>query len=152
MVSKRIHVKLFYLYTLIYTLLILFLCRLSSKDPVASCIHNAKVCRRHGRLDLYKIWYLAVEILRGCVPPEIPEPDRLVTDGHQVLIETFDTKKITDETCHRDQQLAEVKSLLYQRNLPEMKDTQADSNIISKPLQRVKWGMHPLGQKLVDDL
>ncbi|GAA5814733.1 hypothetical protein MFLAVUS_008235 [Mucor flavus] len=125
---------------------------LSSKDPVASCIHNAKVCRKHGRLDLYKIWYLAVEILRGCVPPEIPEPDRLVTDGHQVLIETFGTKKITDETCHRDQQLAEVKSLLYQRNLPEMKDTQADPNVISKPMQRVKWGMHPLGQKLVDDL
>lgn len=57
-----------------------------------------------------------------------------------------------EESYQREQQLAEVKSLLYQRNLPEMKDTQADPNIITRPLHRVKWGMHPLGQKLVADL
>jgi hypothetical protein len=125
--------------------------RLSSKDPVASCIHNAKVCRKHGRLDLYKVWYLAVEILRGCVPAELP--NRLVTDGHQVLVESLESKRILDENYQRDQQLEEVKSLLYQSSiLPEMRDLQADAAIVSKPMRRVKWGMHPLGQKLVDDL
>jgi hypothetical protein len=124
---------------------------------VASCIHNAKVCRKHGRLDLYKVWYLAIEILRGCVPTELPEPDRLITDGHQVLVESLDSQKIIDENWQRDQKLAEVKSLLYQNSiLPEMRDGQAGPAAITtaanKPMQRVKWGMHPLGQKLVDDL
>lgn len=94
-----------------------------------------------------------MEILRGCVPADLPEPDRLVTDGHQVLVESLDSKKIIDENYQRDQQLAEVKSLLYQHSpLPEMKDLQADLTIMNKPMRRVKWGMHPLGQKLVDDL
>lgn len=121
---------------------------------MASCVHNAKVCRKHGRLDLYKVWYLAVEILRGCVPADLPEPDRLLTDGHQVLVESLDSKKIIDENYQRDQQLAQVKNLLFQHttSLPEMKDLKADTTIVSKPMQRVKWGMHPLGQKLVDDL
>lgn len=119
---------------------------------MSSCIHNAKVCRKHGRLDLYKVWYLAVEILRGCVPSDLPEPDRLVTDGHHVLIDSVDSKKIIDENYQRDQQLAEVKNLLYQRHTsPQTNDLQLDV-VINKPMQRVKWGMHPLGQKLVDDL
>lgn len=95
---------------------------------------------------------MAVEILRGCVPIELPEPDRLITDGHQVLVESLDSQKIIDENWQRD--LAEVKRFLYQGSiLPEMKETQVDPTaIINKPMQRVKWGMHPLGQKLVDDL
>ncbi|KAK4512335.1 Nuclear control of ATPase protein 2 [Mucor velutinosus] len=125
---------------------------LSSKDPVAACIHNAKVCRKHGRLDLYKVWHLAVEILRGCVPATLPEADRVITDGHQVLLDSLDSNAVLDENWQRDQQLAEVKSMLYSGgNVMETHKKQAES-IATKPLQRVKWGMHPLGQKLVDAL
>ncbi|KAF1800863.1 hypothetical protein FB192DRAFT_1422836 [Mucor lusitanicus] len=121
---------------------------LSSKDPVAACIHNAKVCRKYGRLDLYKVWYLAVEILRGCVPATLPEADRVITDGHQVLLDSLDANAVLDENWQRDQQLAEVKNMLYNGgNVLETHKKQAES-IAAKPLQRVKWGMHPLGQKL----
>lgn len=112
-----------------------------------ACIHNAKVCRKHGRLDLYKVWYLAVEILRGCVPAELPESDPFITDGHQMLIETFGSKKMIDDNWQRDRKLAEVKYLLRGESFPqEFKETEIE------PMHRVKWGMHPLGQKLVDDL
>jgi hypothetical protein len=103
------------------------------------------VCRKHGRLDLYKVWYLAVEILRDCVPTELPEPDALVTDGHQVLIES--TKKFIDDNWQRDKKLAEVKCLLRGDSI-----TPAVKELDIEPMRRVKWGMHPLGQKLVDDL
>lgn len=93
-----------------------------------------------------------MEILRGCVPSDLPEPDRLVTDGHHVLIDSIDSQKIIDENYQRDQQLAEVKTLLHQRQVsPETNDLQVDI-VVTKPMHRVKWGMHPLGQKLVDDL
>lgn len=119
---------------------------------MAACIHNAKVCRKHGRLDLYKVWHLAVEILRGCVPATLPEADRVITDGHQVLLDSLDSNAVLDENWQRDQQLAEVKSMLYSGgNVMETHKKQAES-IATKPLQRVKWGMHPLGQKLVDAL
>lgn len=116
-------------------------------------MHNAKVCRKHGRLDLYKVWYLAVEILRGCVPAKIPEVNRVITDGHQVLIDNLDSDLvIMDENWQRDQQLAEVKNILYNTsNVPKIHKKQVDS-VVVMPLQRVKWGMHPLGQKLVDAL
>jgi hypothetical protein len=104
---------------------------LSSKDNVGACLHNAKVCRKYGRFDLYKVWCLAVEILQGCVPADLPEPDRLVTDGHQVLDYLNANKFITEKHWQRDL---------------------ADKQEAGKPLQKVKWGMHPLGQKLVDDL
>lgn len=103
------------------------------------------MCRKHGRLDLYKVWYLAVEILRDCVPTELPEPDALVTDGHQVLIES--TKKFIDDNWQRDKKLAEVKCLLRGDSI-----TPAVKELDIEPMRRVKWGMHPLGQKLVDDL
>lgn len=119
---------------------------------MAACIHNAKVCRKHGRLDLYKVWYLAVEILRGCVPAKLPEVDRVITDGHQVLIDSLDSHAVLDENWQRDQQLAEVKNMLYNGgHVIETHKKQAEP-IVAKPLQRVKWGMHPLGQKLVDAL
>ncbi|KAI9322358.1 hypothetical protein BX666DRAFT_1848601 [Dichotomocladium elegans] len=43
---------------------------LSPEDPVAACTHNAAVCLSHKRHDLSKVWYLASEILRQCVPVE----------------------------------------------------------------------------------
>ncbi|KAI8889769.1 hypothetical protein K501DRAFT_237975 [Backusella circina FSU 941] len=120
---------------------------LSTKDNVGACIHNAKVCRKYGRFDLYKVWCLAVEILQGCVPADIPEPDRLVTDGHQLLVDHVNAKKyIMDKHWQRDKKLAEVRALLLTN---EAGGKQVE---VAKPLQKVKWGMHPLGQKLVDDL
>ncbi|KAI8641629.1 hypothetical protein BD408DRAFT_444202 [Parasitella parasitica] len=126
---------------------------LSSKDPVAACIYNAKVCRKHGRLDLYKVWCLAVEILRGCVPAKLPEVDRIITDGHHVLIDNLiPNVAIMDESWQRDQQLAQVRNMLYNGgNVAETTKKQPEL-ITARPMQRVQWGMHPLGQKLVDAL
>lgn len=140
------------------TNLFFFYCdRLSSNDPVSACIHNAKVCRKHGRLDLYKVWYLAIEILRGCVPMKASEVERVITDGHQMLIDSIDTHiPVLDDDFQRDKKLAEVKQMLYSsgtnRNNSEMKKKQSSEPVVKRPLQRVKWGMHPLGQKLVDGL
>ena len=100
-------------------------------------------------MDLYKVWYLAVEILRGCVPTEIPEPERLVTDGHQVLFDSLVSKRVIDENWQRDQKLLEVQSLLRGETRTP---AEFHKEMETKPLHRVKWGMHPLGQKLVDDL
>lgn len=53
-----------------------------------------------------------------------------------------------DENWQRDQRLAQVKSLLYNGGMiPEIK-----TEHVAPKLQRVRWGMHPLGQKLVDTL
>ncbi|KAI9486044.1 MAG: hypothetical protein EXX96DRAFT_592887 [Benjaminiella poitrasii] len=124
------------------------------KDPVYACIHNAKVCRKYGRLDLYKVWHLAVEILREYVPVKLLEMDRMITDGHQVLIDSIESDKvIMDEHWQRDRRLNEIKNMLYHStNVPsfELKKLSEREPLVMKPLQRIKWGMHPLGQKLVD--
>ncbi|KAI8340395.1 hypothetical protein BD560DRAFT_412293 [Blakeslea trispora] len=126
---------------------------LSSKDPVSACIHNAKVCQRHGRLDLYKVWCLAVEILRDCVPAKQPESDQMVTDGHHILIESLDTDKVLmDETWQRDQKLAELKSILYNYGTTANGQRKANERKLPTAFERVKWGMHPLGQKLINEL
>jgi hypothetical protein len=57
-----------------------------------------------------------------------------------------------DENWQRDQKLAQVKSLLYNGGtIPDINKLETEQ-IVRKPLQRVRWGMHPLGQKLVDAL
>lgn len=65
-----------------------------------------------------------------------------------MLIETIGSpKKITDDNWQRDRKLAEVKSLLRGESF-----TQDIKEVETELMHRVKWGMHPLGQKLVDDL
>ncbi|KAI8979684.1 hypothetical protein BDF20DRAFT_871014 [Mycotypha africana] len=124
---------------------------LSSEDPVTACIHNAEVCRKYGRLDLYKVWCVAVEILRECVPSELPDTDRVITDGRQMLLDNFNSETIiNNENWQRDRNLMEVKKMLYNNNFVPHLPQQTLKPI--KPLQRVKWGIHPLGQKLVNEL
>jgi hypothetical protein len=98
------------------------------------------------------VWYLAVEILRGCVPIKASEVERVITDGHQMLIDSIDTDIPLDDDYQRDKKLAEVKNMLYGGPKPETKKQVRVEPVINRPLQRVKWGMHPLGQKLVDAL
>ena len=126
---------------------------LSSKDPVSACIHNAKACQRHGRLDLYKVWCLAVEILRDCVPVKPPESDQMVTDGHHILIDSLDASKVLmDENWQRNQKLAELKSILYNHGATSNTQRKANEQKLLAPFKHVKWGMHPLGQTLINEL
>ncbi|KAG0893256.1 hypothetical protein G6F34_010145 [Rhizopus arrhizus] len=118
---------------------------LSFKDPVGSCIHNAKVCKKHGRLDLYRVWYLAVEMLRDCVPEELPEPERLVWEGHQALDNKV--KRLMNAAGDNSTQ---VKALFDTHLTAEPLSTLLTA--ISRTMKRVKWGMHPFGQKLVSNL
>jgi hypothetical protein len=75
-----------------------------------------------------------------------------MTDGHQLLIDPLDSHRvIMDENWQRDQKLAQVKSLLYNSGtIPEIRKLETEQ--VAPRLQRVRWGMHPLGQKLVDAL
>ncbi|KAI8993171.1 hypothetical protein BDB01DRAFT_847081 [Pilobolus umbonatus] len=124
---------------------------LSLEDPVASCLHNAQVCRKHGRLDLYKVWSLAVEILRECVPNDLPELDRFITDKQQAMMDTKDKKNFNEYT--RDKRISLIKNMLFNNTSDQTQKEIGESlAAVTKPMQRVKWGMHPLGQKLVDDL
>ncbi|ORE23514.1 hypothetical protein BCV71DRAFT_170085 [Rhizopus microsporus] len=120
---------------------------LSSKDPVGSCIHNAKVCQKHGRLDLYKIWYLAVEILRDCVPEDLAEPERLMQEGPQSLSDDKKNKLIfIDDDTGQEMKLPEIRAKYDHEPLDSLVAA------ISTTMKRVKWGMHPFGQKLVYNL
>ncbi|KAI9278116.1 hypothetical protein BY458DRAFT_432319 [Sporodiniella umbellata] len=114
---------------------------LSSKDPLGSCIHNAKVCQKHGRLDLYKVWYLAVEMLRDCVPEELTEPEKLLRDGPTVQEKI---KKLSSDSFQS------AKAMFDTHLTAEPLDTLITS--ISGTMKRVKWGTHPFGQKLVGNL
>lgn len=114
---------------------------LSPKDPLGSCIHNAKVCQKHGRLDLYKVWYLAVEMLRNCVPEELPEPEKLVREGP---IANEKMKRVSVDP------LQDAKALFDTHLTNEPLDSLL--SVISQTVKRVKWGMHPFGQKLVGNL
>ncbi|KAI7905116.1 uncharacterized protein BX663DRAFT_501815 [Cokeromyces recurvatus] len=127
---------------------------LSPKDPVFACIHNAKVCKKYGRFDLYKVWLLVVEVLRECVPIRISGMNHMTTDGCQVLIDNIKSDTITmNEHWQRDQEIFNIKNLLHNSNIPIEFNKALDIDVgVVKSLQRIKWGMHPLGRKLVDAL
>ncbi|KAF7729558.1 hypothetical protein EC973_004233 [Apophysomyces ossiformis] len=116
---------------------------LSPEDPVAACIHNAKACKDHGRFDLFKVWSLALEILRECVPVDVSLQSATLTDG-------------SDRLMKRESKLAELRKLLEanQRGQTPVKLLKSGANtIVSRSKQqRVKWGLHPLGQKLAHNL
>ncbi|KAI9022925.1 hypothetical protein CLU79DRAFT_791747 [Phycomyces nitens] len=131
---------------------------LSADDPVSACIHNAEVCKAHDRHDLFKVWSLALEILRECVPLEVPGENDIVQDGSLVAVGRPEVQlNYTDQAIQRDEKLAELRSVLHanrQRQLKSNGITELTSKnmSISRPKQRVKWGKHPLGQKLADNL
>lgn len=70
-----------------------------------------------------------------------------------MLIDSINTEMpVLDDDYQRDEKLAEVKNMLYHGGANPETKKQATEPVVKKPLQRVKWGMHPLGQKLVDAL
>ncbi|KAI8371399.1 uncharacterized protein BYT42DRAFT_580098 [Radiomyces spectabilis] len=97
---------------------------LSSVDPVTACMHNAQVCTTNDRMDLSRIWYLALEILAECVPMDYED---LLADN--------------------DHPSTSIQRVLGQKNLPKSKDY-----LRLKSKRSVHWGMHPLGQRLVSNL
>lgn len=90
------------------------------------------MCRKHGRIDLSRVWYLAAEILRECVPIGLLEEGELSSSSD----------------AERD--WAQVKAILYRRRLQYRKEKAAIMKSVKK--RKVKWGLHPFGQKLVKNL
>ncbi|KAI9244456.1 hypothetical protein BDA99DRAFT_529033, partial [Phascolomyces articulosus] len=107
---------------------------LTPGDPVKACTHNATVCRNHDRLDLYKVWSLASEIVKRCIPLDSERgwaPEQI-------------------EILHTDEKnLHDIRSILYGPSQP--KQQKLNKKRIPKK-RRVKWGLHPLGRKLISNL
>ncbi|KAG0177994.1 hypothetical protein DFQ29_004086 [Apophysomyces sp. BC1021] len=116
---------------------------LSPDDPVSACIHNAEACKEHGRFDLYRVWSLALEVLRECVPIDVPGQPRVMAED-------------ANQPFKRDTKLAELRKLLdaNQRGQPHVKTLQNETKSVvsGSKRQRVKWGLHPFGQKLAHNL
>ncbi|KAI8150329.1 hypothetical protein BJV82DRAFT_652492 [Fennellomyces sp. T-0311] len=105
---------------------------LTPGDPVAACTHNAAVCKNHDRMDLSRVWYLASEIVKQCIPLDsergwAPEP---------IEILQRDAKNLHD-----------IRTILYGPPRSSPKSTK----LIPKK-RRVKWGLHPLGRKFINNL
>lgn len=84
-------------------------------------------------------------MLRDCVPEELPEPERLVWEGHQALDNKV--KRLMNSAGDNSTQ---VKALFDTHLTAEPLSTLLTA--ISRTMKRVKWGMHPFGQKLVSNL
>lgn len=158
-----------------------FFISLYGKDPVAICLHNAQVCCEHKRPDLHKIWLLAAEILRTVVPLGTDVDEHKFDSNDPVVIaaaaaaETVALRKAeraanakkhlhTIDTPNKLLNMANDNDLplfgrkrrdsgtgleLYERLDNEL----VESNNSAAPfLGRVKWGLHPLGRKLVNQL
>ncbi|KAI7850547.1 hypothetical protein BDC45DRAFT_446958 [Circinella umbellata] len=110
---------------------------LTPGDPVKACTHNAIVCRNHDRPDLHKVWSLASEIVKRCIPLDkergwAPE---------QIEVVQTDEKNLND-----------IRSILYGPSKPkqQLQIQQKSKKKIPKK-RRVKWGLHPLGRKLINN-
>ncbi|GAO47773.1 hypothetical protein G7K_1971-t1 [Saitoella complicata NRRL Y-17804] len=98
------------------------------------CQHNARIARTQGRKDLEEVWLLAEMLLNSGVPLEIIEPD----DGasRPILV------------------VARKASALFKRKDSGLSVSDEDA----EPKQhidlygRVRWGNHPMGRSLVDEI
>ena len=114
-----------------------FFCRICAPDPVPVCIYNANVAISHGRHDLQRVWLLAAHILLSCVSVEHAAASRPVSPDQlirQVAELTKPERKRRDSGTGLDPFVVETSG-------PMMGDA-----------ARVKWGWHPLGRSLVDDM
>ncbi|KAG0052840.1 hypothetical protein BGZ83_002048 [Gryganskiella cystojenkinii] len=104
------------------------------------CEQNALQARHLGRMDLYKIWKLAALILTLSVP----------MDPVTFEITRTEISKMNSQT-HPDK-------LLDLMNRSNHAKQRRDSGLAFVPVledtfyQKVRWGTHPLGRKLVDTL
>jgi hypothetical protein len=128
-----------------------------------SCLHNSQISKTHDRDDLAQIWNIALEIIRECVPSDIPEQQDLVHDLLQNRRPDLQPLP-TDPVWLHDSKLAEINSILGQQaftrllaDINESEDKSPDEKTTMQaleglPKRRVRWGSHPLGQRLVDNM
>ncbi|KAI8081598.1 uncharacterized protein BX664DRAFT_268269 [Halteromyces radiatus] len=84
---------------------------LSPNEPMKACLHNAQAAKTHDRDDLAQIWKISLEIIRECVPLDIPEQQDLVDD--LLLNRRPDLQPLpTDPLWLQDSKLAEINSIL----------------------------------------
>jgi hypothetical protein len=104
-----------------------------------------------------------MEILRECVPLDIPDQQDLVAD--LLRNRRPDLQPLpTDPIWLHDSKVAEINSLLghqaFTRLLADIrhaKDKTSNEETTLQtleylPKRRVRWGAHPLGQRLVDNM
>ncbi|KAG0259368.1 hypothetical protein BG011_002676 [Mortierella polycephala] len=113
---------------------------LNGENVSEVCEQNALQARHLGRMDLYKIWKLAALILTLSVPM-----DPVAFEMHRVELSKMNAQTNPDRLL----------DLVYRANHAKQR---RDSGMAFVPLledtfyQKVKWGTHPLGRKLVDVL
>ncbi|CAO3596860.1 unnamed protein product [Absidia cylindrospora] len=136
---------------------------LSPDNPMKACLHNSQVSKTHDRDDLAQIWSISLEIIRECVPLDIPEQQDLVED--LLRNRRPDLQPLpTDPVWLHDSKVAEINSILghqaFTRLLADINETKGKSSdeettmqtLEELPKRRVRWGSHPLGQRLVDTM
>ncbi|KAI8066503.1 hypothetical protein BC940DRAFT_334092 [Gongronella butleri] len=118
--------------------------RLLPHDPIKACGQNAALYKKHERTDVARMWMLAMEILRECVPLDLPSRMNQVFD--LVHYHRPDLQIIaSDPMWLRDSKLAEINELLgrgYISQSPDVNNEQTRK-------RRVRWGAHPFGRQLV---
>lgn len=123
--------------------------RLSTCSPTEACRHNAKIATTHDREDLAQIWKICMEILRDCVPLEITNLDLI----EELLLNKQQQQQSDSEPLlgkqtfhHKDEKVTDAAVAI--RNYRD-----ATIKMIEElPKSHVRWGSHPLGQKLVDNM
>ena len=127
-------------------------------DTLAICNHNAAACKELGYQELYKVWCLAGEILRECVPASASLQNQPMPNRH------FNRSQITRSTDVTQNKMFEyaVDLKLEPTNSSTTKLDRRDSGtgllpldvslIQRRHLDRITWGLHPLGRQLVDTL
>ncbi|KAI8334949.1 hypothetical protein BC941DRAFT_399392 [Chlamydoabsidia padenii] len=132
-------------------------------NPMKACLHNSQASKTHERDDLVQIWNISMEIIRECVPLDIPDQQDLVDD--LLLNRRPDLQPLpTDPIWLHDSKVAEINSILghqaFTRLLADINGTKDKTpneettlqTLEYLPKRRVRWGSHPLGQRLVDNM
>lgn len=128
---------------------------LSGEDPLAICSHNAIACKSLGYMELYKVWCLAGEILRECVP----KANASYMDFINNMPGRARSTDVTQNQMHKYAHDLKLNTLAPPLKHPwERRDsgTGLPSSDISavhrRHMERITWGVHPLGRQLVDKL
>ncbi|RUS34315.1 hypothetical protein BC938DRAFT_481274 [Jimgerdemannia flammicorona] len=135
---------------------------LYGSDPVAICRHNARVCREHQRRDLQKVWLLAAEILKAVVPlfgsnkDDPNDPMAIAAEGAKKYLHGTDIRSkmlnLAMDLGLMGRQRRDSGTGLEQHEKSEDGFMDSTDNGAAFLLGRAKWGLHPLGRKLVDKL
>ncbi|ORX62877.1 hypothetical protein DM01DRAFT_267212 [Hesseltinella vesiculosa] len=111
-------------------------------NPGKTCEHNALVLKQNDRLDVSRMWHIAMEVLRESVPLDLPARMDLVFDF--VYHQHPDLQILpTDPLWLRDAKLADINELLGRGY------TIQPNNALLGLKRRVRWGAHPFGRGLI---